>query len=146
MPPRYPSPVAASRNTMTHVNAVHVPTNLVYVVPHSHTLYQLPLTFVPLPVQPGKQDARPGCLSYTYAIDCVDNGHRYVGVSRDPRRRFQEHLRHPPQRMLADHIKYQPFTFHSSYEILGKNKIQGRGDRRRGTLHCLFRHGRPKRV
>ena len=59
-----------------------------------------------------------------YPTNCVDNGHRYVGVFRAPRRRFKEHLRHPPQRMLANHIKYQPFTFPFPYEILEENRFK----------------------
>lgn len=51
-----------------------------------------------------------------YQITCVKNGKRYIGQSKDIKRRFSQHKRNPPARMIEDFDQYGVVAF--DFEIL----------------------------
>ncbi len=59
-----------------------------------------------------------------YSITCHTNGRQYVGMSKHPRQRQQQHATKPPRRMAADVAQFGPF--HTGFQFQEESRHNSR--------------------
>jgi predicted GIY-YIG superfamily endonuclease len=73
-------------------------------------------------------------MFYVYELLHVDTGKKYIGISTQPSRRYNQHARNPPSRMRRD-------LLHKNFrDVVRLTVLQGFGNKRNAERHerCLI--------